>query len=123
MALTWPPALPTEPLAASFALDGDPRGRIATPTDTGPGQQRPRGPLEYRRMKLTIPIPRADFPTFEAFYAATLGNGARPFEFPHPITLATLRVKFPPDDVPGWEAPLERGGKFYLLAMRLVVLP
>lgn len=123
MAIVWPPSLPTEPLAESFKLDGDPRGRIATQTDTGPGQQRARSPLQYRRMQLTIPVPRADFATFESFYQTTLGNGAKPFEFPHPLTLAALRVRFPPDELPGYEAALERGAKFILLAMKLQVLP
>lgn len=123
MALVWPASLPTEPLADSFKPGGDPRGRIATSTDTGPGQQRARSPLQYKRMELTIPIPRADFAAFESFYETTLGNGAKPFEFPHPLTLATLRVRFPPDELPGYEAALERGGKYVLLAMKLQVLP
>ena len=124
MAILWPAGLPTDPLAETFKIGGDPRGRIATQTDTGPGQQRPRSPLEYERAELTIPVPRDDyFALFPPFYKTMLGNGSKPFEFPHPITLATLRVKFPPDDVPGYEATLERGGRWILLAMKWVVLP
>lgn len=124
MPATWPPQLPTTILAETLVFAGDPRGRIGSQTDNGPGKQRRRAALRMKPLKGTIPVPRQDFHDyFEPFYEDTLKEGVLPFEFPHPITGATLRVRFPPDEIPGYEATLERGGKFYLLALKLQVLP
>lgn len=120
----WPPQLPTKPLAEGYEIGGDPKGRIGSQTDIGPGKQRRRAALRTKDLKLTIPIPVADFRTyFEPFYETTLREGVLPFEFPHPETGATLRVRFAPGEVPGYKAPLERGGKYKLVSMTLQILP
>lgn len=123
MVATWPPGVDWKILAAGFSIGGDPKGRIGSQTDVGPGKQRRRAALRTKDFRGTAVIPAAQFPTFEAFYETTLKEGVLPFQSTHPKTGATLRLRFPPGKIPGYEPQLERGGKNYLVALELQVLP
>ncbi len=119
----WPPGLPQEPLAPGFKRRPDPKARIATSMEAGPAKVRRRSALRTKPLDLVYPIPRADFPTFVAFYEDTLKDGTLPFEWPDPIEGVTKRVRFRPDESDAYEAPLETGGRFYLVTIKIEELP
>lgn len=123
MPATWPPQLPTEPLASSWKPKPDPRGRIASQVDEGPSKARRRGALRTKPLDPTYVIPRADFALFETFFEDTLGEGVLPFDWPDPVAAVTRRVRFRPSEQEPYAAELERGGKNYLVTIKIEVLP
>jgi hypothetical protein len=115
----WPISLPTEPFVRAFK-EALPKNTIRTPMEVGPDKVRRRSTARVKNISFLLPIPRADVPTFEAFFEDTLGDGSLPFDFTHPRLLTTLTFRFRED--PGDITP-DTGAAWWNAMLNLEILP
>ena len=114
----WPGSLPSEPFVQGFRERG-PRNRVTTPMEVGKKTRR-RSTARRAPIDLAIPMDRTQFAAFKAFFEATLGDGALPFDFVHPLDATTRTFAFREDD---WEAALEPGGSYVDVTLHLEIVP
>jgi hypothetical protein len=123
MAIVWPPEIPWKVLGPGLRRGPDANGRIASQVDGGKAKMRPRHTADIVPLDLPVEIARAQLPAFEAFYGETLAKGTQEFEVEDPERLATVTVRFRPGEQEPWEAQREPGGKFYIVLLKLEVVP
>lgn len=122
----WPAYLPA-PEKDSIELTG-PRGAvIRTQSDTGPAATRPRFTAAPRGLSMSFaPVSATDIAAFEAYFVADLAMGALPFDMAHPVTGATVSLRFEGD--PGYSmkeiGKMPDGGEdSFRLSVTLELLP
>lgn len=100
MADPWPVTLP-QALLMDGNQDGSPDGRIKSQTDQGPGKTRRRTSAAVRKFQGRMLMTEAQLLDMRTFIDITTLGGSLPFNFPDPITGATLLVQFG-DTLPNW---------------------
>ena len=68
--------------------------RIKSQLDIGPEKVRRRMTKSVDKMSATIWVTGAQYTTLYNFFDVTVNGGVDPFDFTHPITGATLSVRF-----------------------------
>jgi hypothetical protein len=115
----WPAGLPQRLLVAN-ASKGAGDALLEYQPDTGPSITRRRSSATMRPLIGSVILSSAQIAIWETFFYTTILSGSLPFDFPDPITGATLLVKHIKQTPPIW-SPL--GGDNYQLDMSLMVLP
>jgi hypothetical protein len=115
----WPTTLP-QALLLNGASKGIGDGLLEYQPETGPSMTRRRSSAVMRPLVGAVILTDAQIATFEAFFYTTILTGSLPFNFPDPISGATLLVKFTKQNLPAY-SPL--GGNNYQLSLNLMVLP
>ena len=88
---TWPATLPQIEIGAEESRQ---TGFIRSPTDQGPGKQRPRFTAVSRFASGTIFMDSTQKATFETFYQTTLGQGGDEFSYTDPFTATSVTARF-----------------------------
>lgn len=86
--------------------------------DLGPAKVRRRATKSVDMIDGAIDLPMVDFTIFDYFFRTQVNGGARVFDFAHPITRATIQVRFKTE--PQIKA---KGGTTFVVSMSLEVMP
>lgn len=91
---------------------------IRSDMDIGPAKQRRRFTKPVDTISCTIDLSTSEFTIFYDFYDITVNGGVTAFDFTHPVTAATIQVRFinPP-------VIASRGGGRYRVSMAWEILP
>lgn len=116
----WPASLPQQVL-----VDGYKRsfgvGVVRTPMEIGPAKQRQRFTAVPQPFSAMTEVDRTQLATFQAFWRDTLGQGALPFDWVDPETLAPITFQFIGDQPPSWN-PMP-GSQVWQIVLTLEILP
>lgn len=118
-AATWPASLPQDLRLDDLELIF-PNGSVRGSDETLLVQQRWRFNASVTPVEGTIIIPSADYTTLFDFWKDTLGHGALPFNWEHPITGVTVEMRFLPKSPPVIEGI---GQGKCLVSLALEILP
>ncbi len=89
----WPAGLPADPMAQGYdEAFGD--NVLRTAMEVGPPKKRPRSTAAVKPLRVTFDLSRTQVASLQAFYEATLGQGALNFAWTHPRTGAAIEVGF-----------------------------
>lgn len=119
MASPWPGTLPQKFLVDGYS-EGVGDGLLEYQPDTGASLTRRRATAMPKPMGGNFEMTSAQIATLKTFFETTLIGGSLPFNFPDPLTGATLLVKFQKGGIPKWSA---LGGDCYIVGVSLWVLP
>lgn len=93
MSVLWPSGLPAKPLiAGSRRTWEDPVLRTAV--DVGPKKARRRFTAVSERFMVRYLLTSSELSAFETFYKTTTKYGSLSFEMAHPVSGATVLVRF-----------------------------
>jgi hypothetical protein len=113
----WPSSLPQQVDQATYAED---LANVVerSEMDTGPAKVRRRFTAGIQPMQATVTVTIAQAATLETFFDDTLEGGSLEFQWVHPRTQATARIRFvvPPTLTP-------RGPNYFVASLALEVLP
>jgi hypothetical protein len=90
----WPASLPQRFLESPGVEEEAPDVMIETEMDAGPPKARRRFTAGFRMIRGTVRISKAQRATLDTFWVTTLEGGTLPFDWIHPITLATASFRF-----------------------------
>ena len=123
MPAVWPPAIPFDVLAGGFRRGPDPQGRVVSQVDAGKAKMRPRHTAEIAPIDVPVLIASTDLAAFEDFYRDTLAKGTQEFDIVEPERAETLTVRFRPEEQAPYDAQREAGGRFYVVVLKLEIVP
>lgn len=117
--VAWPLSLQQYVNSDSFQYQiGD--TTIRSETDIGPAKVRRRFTKSVDTMTVSIWVDAAGYSTVYNLFDIDLNGGAGVLLFTHPITLATLRLRF---TAPPVFAPVSSGANTFNCVMQFEVLP
>lgn len=119
--VAWPDTIPcTFQIENNASGYGD--GRIASPTDTGPGKVRRRSTAMAKPLSGTMIMDRTQLLRLIEFLDNEIIGGVGVFDFKDQITYETIQVRFALDQpLPTWtKMP---GKKRYMVQINLEILP
>jgi len=99
---TWPATLPQRPLVNGFS-ETPQSNVIRSSMATGPAKQRRRFTAKIINYDMVFHMTAAQKATLDTFYETTLSDGITPFDFTHPISGATVSLRFM-EDPPSYRA-------------------
>ena len=88
----WPATLPPAPLLDGF-VETTPETVIRSEMDTGPAKVRNRTTAGVRKFSMSFLLDKSQTADFDSFYLGDLGGGANSFDFTHPRSGESLRLR------------------------------
>ena len=114
---TWPTSLPQSPKLRGYTESAD-SNVIRSSNEVGPANQRRRYTAKVKTFPISLVMTTTQLETFDTFLEGTIDDGALPFTWIHPRTLATASCRL--RNVPNYNA---QGNGYYLVTFQMEIVP